>query len=215
MACSRRDDDDVARPQVVRNTVSNFRAVVPRPVEFPDRLHGRRTALFVRDVGAEHERRRAGDDVVDLADEIVLRHRVRPRSVQRSSIDHTDADVSLADVVGPDLLIGQTLVDRLLGVGLDLRQRDVCALTHVARRLWVGLVDPRLLRRQRKRKRRHRRPNQEAPHEVLPGWSRFRTAAKDAWSPAAAPTGERPFARDTPGRSFECPRDTRSPQSDG
>ena len=33
-----------------------------------------RTTLTVDDVGSEHERRRSIDDVIDLADVIVLRH---------------------------------------------------------------------------------------------------------------------------------------------
>ena len=57
------------------------------------------------DVRPEHERRRAGDDVVDLADLIVFGDRVRRRLVQLAAIHHADADVSLAELDVAHLLI--------------------------------------------------------------------------------------------------------------
>src|SRR4029434_6708440 len=54
---------------------------------------------------------------------------------------HADADVRLADLDVPHLLIAQLLIDRLLRVGLKLAERDVIARAHVALGLRIGGVD--------------------------------------------------------------------------
>ena len=61
----------------VRDAVADRRAVVARSVEQAHGLERRRTALHADDVGAEHQRRRAVDDVIDLAHLIVLGDRLR------------------------------------------------------------------------------------------------------------------------------------------
>ena len=95
-------------------------AVVAGAVEQPHRFLRGGTALHVDDVGAGHERRRALDDVVDLADEIVLGHGVRPRFVQLAAVHHADAHMRLADLDVADLLIDQPLFHGLGDVVLDL-----------------------------------------------------------------------------------------------
>ena len=88
--------------------------LLPGPLNSDDGPLRRRTTLSVDDVGTEHQRRRAVDDVIDLADLIVLGDRVRRRLVQLAAIHHADADVGLADFDVSHLLIDQLFGDRLL-----------------------------------------------------------------------------------------------------
>ena len=57
VASARRDDDDVAGLDLMRDTVANVGTVVPRPVELDDGALRRGTPLPVDDVRTKDERR--------------------------------------------------------------------------------------------------------------------------------------------------------------
>ena len=96
--------------------------------------------MSVEDVRTEDQRGRSGNDVVDLAYQVVFGNRVGGGFVQLSPIDHADADMSLSDLDIPHLLIGQFLRDGFLCVRLELGQRNVRPGTHVAGRLGIGRI---------------------------------------------------------------------------
>src|SRR5262245_18953512 len=82
---------------------------------------------------------------------------------------HADADVRLADVDVPDLLIYQLLLNRFLRVGLQLTERDVGSRAHVACRLRVGGVDLRLGDERSDGAERARNSDQDSCHRGLTG----------------------------------------------
>src|ERR1700732_2004530 len=96
-----------------------YRAVVRRP------------ALGVHDVGAQHERSGAVDDVIHLAYQIVLGHRRFGGDL--AAVDHADIDVGLPDAYGANLLVGDAGVARdPLQIVLHFLVADVGAWTAVA-----------------------------------------------------------------------------------
>src|SRR5471030_1829508 len=155
VARARRNDQNVSNLDLVRHAVPNVRSVVPRPVELDNGPLRRRTPLPVDNIRTQNDRGRSGDDVIDLADLVMFGDRVRVWLVQLPAVDHADADVSLADLDIPHLLIDQPLLHGFLGIGLEFGERDDCARTHVAAWLRVGGIDL-FLRRQRTRETRGR-----------------------------------------------------------
>src|SRR5207237_4589931 len=99
------------------------------------------TSLPVGDVGTENEYGRTGDDVVNLADQIMLRDGVRCRFVQFSPVDYTNTNVSLSDVDIPYLLVNQFFCNCFLCIRLQFRYGYVSSRAHVAGRLRVGGID--------------------------------------------------------------------------
>lgn len=87
-------------------------------------------------------------------------------------MNHSDADIGLADIDIPHLLIEQLLGECLLRIGLEFADRDVGAGAHRAGRLRIGRVDPGLrlgLRLDPDQQARQRRQNPNEPfHEGLP-----------------------------------------------
>ena len=67
-----RDDDRVAGLQLVRDAVANRIGIAARPVQHANIFIGRRPRLRVDEIRAGDERRRSGNDVVDLAHVIVF-----------------------------------------------------------------------------------------------------------------------------------------------
>src|SRR5678815_4871842 len=106
---ARRDDYDIAGLQLTRNPVENFSAVIAGAIELDDCALGGRTALTVGDFGTQHQRARAGNDVVHLAHLVVLGDRILVWLVELAAIDHADADVRLAAGDVPDLPVDQLL----------------------------------------------------------------------------------------------------------
>src|SRR5690349_3161908 len=98
MPRSRRNHDDVARLQLMRDAVSDGRRIGPGTVEEPHGLEVGRTTLRADELGAGDQRRRSVDDVIDLADEVVLGDRVWRRRRELAAMDDADADVALADL---------------------------------------------------------------------------------------------------------------------
>ena len=90
--------------------------------------------------------------MVDLADMVVLGDGIRRRFLQPAAMDHADADVRLADVYIPDLLIDQFLRDGLLGIIFKFGCWNIGAGAHGAGRLRVGGVDPQLFLSGRRRR---------------------------------------------------------------
>src|SRR6185503_2227943 len=158
---------DVARLEVVAFTVADVRAVVAWSVELADGQLRCRAPLPVRDVGSEHQRRRAVDDVVDLADLVVFGDGVGRGFVQLPTMHHPDADVRLADLDVAHLLIEEVLGESLLRVRLQLAERDVVSRAHVAGRLRVSRVDLRLRDEPDDGEHRAGTSNQNALHDVL------------------------------------------------
>jgi hypothetical protein len=98
---------------------------------------GRRCRLTM----TQHQGRRPRNDVIDLADPVVLGYRVRRRLFQPAAMHPANADTGLADVDIADLLVEQLFIPRLLGIGVDLGSRDIGPRTHRAGRLRIGGVN--------------------------------------------------------------------------
>ena len=120
-----RNDDRVAGFQLVRDAVPDRRGVAAGAVQQPHVLVGRRPPLRVDQIRAGHERRRSGNDVIDLAHVIVLGHRVRLRLVELGAMHHADRDAALADIHRSHLLIDLVPRDRALEIRLQLVVRDI------------------------------------------------------------------------------------------
>ena len=78
--------------------------------------------------------------MIDLTDQIVLGDRVRRRCVKLAAMHDANANVRLADVDVAHLLVGPLLGNRLLDVGLQFVERNVCPRAHLARGLRVSLL---------------------------------------------------------------------------
>src|SRR5260221_827119 len=90
-----------SRFDLVRDAVADVRAVVPRPVELDDGAQRRGTPLAVGDVGPPDERRRARDDVVDLAHLVVFGNRVPRGLVELAAGKHTQRPAGPAPIAVP------------------------------------------------------------------------------------------------------------------
>jgi len=129
---------DVSGLQLIRLPVLDFGSVVPRTVELHHGRLRRRTPLPVRDVGTKDQRRLTGNDVVDLADLIMLGNRIRSRLVELATIYNADADMRFPDVDIAHLLVDQFFRNRFLAISLYLGKRNIRSRTHVARGLRIG-----------------------------------------------------------------------------
>src|SRR5688572_18933614 len=141
VAGARRNYYDVSSLDLMRHAVSNIRSVVSRSIKFPDGLKCRRPALTVDDIRTENERRRTGNDMVNLADEIMFSNGVRVRTIQLAAIYNSDSDMRFSNVDVPYLLIGQRLRDSFLRIGFDFCGGNQCPRAHVASRLRIGGID--------------------------------------------------------------------------
>ena len=141
MPCAGGNHNHVPNLQVVWLAVSNFRTVIARPIKFDNSPQRGGTSLPVRNIGTENESGRTGDDVVNLADQVMLGDGAGRGLVQLSAVDHTDTDMSLSDPDISYLLVNQFFCNCLLCVRLQFRHRYVGSRAHVAGRLRVGRID--------------------------------------------------------------------------
>src|SRR5215471_1335929 len=104
VADARRDDDRVARFEVVRDAVADRGPIAARTVQVAHIIVRGRAALDTEDVGTGDKRGFAVDNVVDLAHEVVLGD--GRSSDELRAINHADIDVALANIDRAHLLIG-------------------------------------------------------------------------------------------------------------
>src|SRR5262245_52875428 len=105
VACTGWDDDYISGLQFIRHTIPNIRPVITRPVELDNGPLRRWAPLSVRDIRSQDERGRAGNDVIHLADQIMLSDRISLWLIQLHAVNHSNADVSLTQLNISHLLI--------------------------------------------------------------------------------------------------------------
>src|SRR5262245_4201108 len=127
----------------MRDAVANRHAVVARSVEHSYRLVVGRAPLHVGDVGSGDQRRRSVDDVIDLADEIVLGDRGVARLIELAAVDDADVDVRLADIDRANLLVDDAVGNRALDVLLQFVVGNVAGRAHVARGPRIRALGPK------------------------------------------------------------------------
>jgi hypothetical protein len=80
--------------------------------------------------------------MVDFADLVMFGDRIRSRFLQPAAMDHADADMRLADIDIPHLLVEQLLRKRFFRVALKLACGHVGPRAHDAGRLGIGGIHP-------------------------------------------------------------------------
>ena len=104
-----------------------IRSVVAGAIELDHRAQRRRAPLPVDDIRPQHQRGRARDHVVDLADMVMLGDGIRCRLFQPAAMHHADADMRLADVDIAHLLVEQFFRDGLFRITFEFGGRDIGA----------------------------------------------------------------------------------------
>src|ERR1700730_7054221 len=114
------NNHDVTGLELVGDAIANRGGVAARPVEH---LHGvivGWSALCADKVGAGDERRRAVDDVIDLAHLVVFGNGVGRRLFEFAAIDDANVHVGLPSINRANLLIDYFFGDGPLLIGLNL-----------------------------------------------------------------------------------------------
>src|ERR1700722_14618056 len=133
------NDDDVARFELVSHSVPDGRTVAAWTVQHPDILISRGPSLHIRNVRSCYQGGGTINDVIYLAHQVMLGNRRLTR--ERATIDNSNVNMTLADIHGADLLIGNVVCDnpfrRALQICLQFVVADISRGTVVAGRFGI------------------------------------------------------------------------------